>query len=93
MKDHDPSTPKQIIDPEHLLRAIKNSMNHSHETGHGVTGLSFKNYTITIRKRKDFCWYIECKFKPMPVEMKQGDESKIRGHYANQKRNKNTSYD
>lgn len=68
--DNNPSTPKQIIDPEHLLRAIENSMKRSDETSHGVTGISFKNYTITVRRRKALSWYIECKFKP--VEKHQG---------------------
>lgn len=63
MKDNDPSTPKQIIDPRHLLSAIENSIKHSDETTHGVTGLSFKDYRITVRKRKEFSWSIECKFK------------------------------
>ncbi len=70
MKDNDPSASKQIIDPQHLLRAIENSMNHSDETTHGVTGITFENYTITVRKRKEFSWSIECKFKP--VEKHQG---------------------
>ena len=28
---------KGVIDPEHLLQAIRNSLEHSHETAHGVT--------------------------------------------------------
>ena len=52
-----------VIDPEHLLQAINNSLEHSDETAHGITGLHFKNYSIIVHKRKGFCWYIECKFK------------------------------
>jgi hypothetical protein len=70
--DNDPSTLKQIIDPHDLLRAIENSVKYSDDTCHGVTGLTFKNYTITVHKRKTFCWHIECKFKPVPVEAEQG---------------------
>lgn len=54
---------KGIIDPEHLLRAIRNSLEHSDETAHGVTGLVFKFYTIIVRKRPRLCWTVECRFK------------------------------
>ncbi len=63
--DDKSATLKDLIDPEHLLQAIDNSLLHSDETAHGVTGLTFRKYTITVRKRKDFSWYIECKFKPV----------------------------
>lgn len=62
----------RIIDPAHLLQAIENSLQHSGETEHGVTGLTFKNYTITVRRKKNLCWSIECKFKPVPEKTKQG---------------------
>ena len=60
-------TPTQLtlVSPRHLLQAIENSVAHSKETAHGVTGLHFENYTITVRTRKDFCWYIECQLKPV----------------------------
>jgi hypothetical protein len=61
--DKGPSTLKDLIDPEHLLQAIQNSVEHGDETAHGITGLHFKNYTIIVRKRKGFSWYIELKFK------------------------------
>jgi hypothetical protein len=54
---------KAKFDPAHLLQAIENSLEHHHETSHGVTGLTFKGYTIVVHKRKGFCWQIECKFK------------------------------
>lgn len=57
-------TMRGIIDPEHLLRAIQNSLEHGDETAHGTTGLHFKHYTIIVHKRKGlFSWNIECKFK------------------------------
>ena len=65
-------TLKGVIDPAHLLQAIENSLSHSDETDHGVTGLTFRNYTITVHKRKGLSWLIECKFKSVPVEMKRG---------------------
>lgn len=61
--DEKSATPKDVIDPEHLLEAIDNSLEHGHETAHGITGLHFKNYTITVHKRKGLSWYIELKFK------------------------------
>lgn len=61
--DNRPPTLKGVINPEHLLQAIENSLEHSNETTHGTTGLTFKGYTITVHKRKGFSWYIECKFK------------------------------
>ena len=54
---------KGKIDPQHLLQAIENSLEHSNETSHGVTGLSFSNYSVTVHKRKGLCWLLECKFK------------------------------
>jgi hypothetical protein len=56
-------TPKSVIEPEHLLQAIQNALEHSDETAHGVTGLTFKRYTITVRLKKWLCWQIECRFK------------------------------
>jgi hypothetical protein len=70
--DDSPSALSRIIDPAHLLQAIENSLQHSGETEHGVTGVTFKSYTITVRRKKDLCWSIECKFKPVPAETKQG---------------------
>jgi hypothetical protein len=61
--DKGPSTLKNLIDPEHLLQAIANSLDHTDETAHGITGLHFKNYMIIVHKRKGLSWYIECKFK------------------------------
>jgi hypothetical protein len=53
---------KGIIDPKHLLQAIRNSLEHSEETAHGVTGLVFKRYAIIVRKRPRLCWTVECRF-------------------------------
>jgi len=61
--DKGPSTLKGIIDPEHLLQAISNSLEHCDETAHGVTGLHFGRYTLTVRKLKGLSWQIQCKFK------------------------------
>lgn len=58
-----PSCLKERIDPAHLLQAIENSFEHDHETAHGVTGVAFERYTISVRKRQGLCWIIECKFK------------------------------
>jgi hypothetical protein len=57
-------TLKDLINPEHLLHAIDNSLQHSNDTIRGVTGICFENYTLTVRKLKGLCWYIDCKFKP-----------------------------
>jgi hypothetical protein len=61
--ENSPLKLSKIIDPEHLLQAIQNSLEHSEETAHGITGLHFKNYTIIVRKRKGLSWYIELNFK------------------------------
>jgi hypothetical protein len=58
-----PSKLKGTIDPEHLLQAIENALLHSDETAHGVTGLTFKRYTITVRKKAGLSWSVECRFK------------------------------
>jgi nucleoid DNA-binding protein len=58
-----PISLKGTIQPEHLLKAIENSVAHSDESAHGVTGLHFKNYSIIVHKRKGLCWYIECRLK------------------------------
>jgi len=57
------STLKGIIDPEHLLQAIENSLEHSGETSHGVTGAVFKRYKIIVRKKSSFSWSVECRFR------------------------------
>ena len=62
-RDEKPVTLKDRIDPAHLLQAIKNSLDHSGDTAHGVTGLVFKRYTIIVRKKAGFCWSVECRFK------------------------------
>ena len=56
-------TLKDVIEPEHLLQAIQNAVEHGDETAHGVTGLTFKRYTITVRKKAGLSWYVECRFK------------------------------
>jgi hypothetical protein len=61
-RDNKLSKLRGIIDPEHLLQAIRNSLEHSDETAHGVTGLVFKRYTIIVRKRPRLCWTVECRF-------------------------------
>jgi hypothetical protein len=70
--DDSPAAISRIIDPAHLLQEIENSLQHSGETEHGVTGLTFKCYTITVRRKKNLCWSIECKYKPMPIKTEQG---------------------
>ena len=62
-EDKSPLMLKDAIEPEHLLQAIQNSFEHSDETAHGVTGLTFKRYTIKVRMKKWLCWQIECRFK------------------------------
>jgi hypothetical protein len=46
-----------------LKGMIENSLEHSDETAHGVTGLTFKRYTITVRKKAGLRWSVECRFK------------------------------
>jgi hypothetical protein len=60
---------KGIIDPEHLLQAIKNSIEHSEETAHGVTGLVFELYTITVRKKPGLNWSVECQFRRVDADL------------------------
>ena len=43
--DRRPVTLNGVIDPEHLLQAICNSLEHSDETTHGVTGICFRELT------------------------------------------------
>lgn len=57
------------IDPQHLLQAIENSVEHSEDTSHGVTGLSFSHYTVTVHKRKGFCWLLELKFRTRDTDL------------------------
>jgi Viral (Superfamily 1) RNA helicase len=66
--DNRPSL-KGIIHPEHLLQAIKNSLEHSDETAHGVTGLTFKRYTITVRKKAGLSWSVECRFRKEDTDL------------------------
>lgn len=54
---------KGIIEPEHLLQAIENVLEHSEEMDHGVTGLTFKRYTITVGKKPGLSWSVECRFR------------------------------
>jgi hypothetical protein len=61
--DEQATTLKSMIDPEHLLQAIENSLEHGDETAHGVTGLAFERYTITVRKRAGLSWSVECRFR------------------------------
>jgi hypothetical protein len=58
-----PLSLKEKINPEHLLRAIENSLEHNRDSAHGVTGLTFERYTITVHKRAGLSWLVECKFK------------------------------
>jgi len=51
-RDEKPAILKDLIAPEHLLQAIDNSLMHCAETAHGVTGLHFEKYTITVHKKK-----------------------------------------
>ena len=60
---------KGIIDPEHLLQAIENSLEHCDETPHGVTGLTFKRYTITVRRRAGLSWSVECRFRKADTDL------------------------
>jgi hypothetical protein len=60
---------KWIIHPEHLLQAIENSLEHSDETAHWVTGLTFKRYTITVRKRAGLSWSVECRFRKEDTDL------------------------
>lgn len=64
--DMTPPALKAMIDPEHLLKAIENSVSHSSDTSHGTTGLHFERYSIIVRRKKGLCWLIEC--KPRPAE-------------------------
>jgi hypothetical protein len=67
-----------VIDPLHLLLALRNSLEHSDETAHGVTGLTFKNYTIKVRKKQDFCWIVDCKFKKRDAEQNNQKDANAR---------------
>lgn len=56
------------IDPAHVAQALHNSLLHSNESAHGVTGLTFKHYTIVVRKKPGLCWVVECKFKARDLD-------------------------
>jgi hypothetical protein len=64
-----PATLKDLIAPEHLLQAIDNSLQHSCETSHGVTGLSFKRYTIIVHKKIGLKWFIECRSRGQDADL------------------------
>ena len=66
-----------LVDPLHLLQAIKNSFDHSGETEHGVTGLHFENYTIIVRKKTGFIWSIECKFRSSTKQSAKGEKHAV----------------
>jgi len=66
------------IDPSHLLLALKNSMEHRSETTHGVTGLTFKHYSITVRKRHGPSWVVELRFKTKDPDQNHKQEANAR---------------
>jgi hypothetical protein len=49
------------VDPEHVARAIANSLAHASETAHQITGLHFDKYTILVHPRVNRSWLIEVK--------------------------------
>ena len=49
------------VDPEHVARALANSLAHASETAHQVTGLHFEVYTILVHPRANRSWLIEVK--------------------------------
>jgi hypothetical protein len=67
--DNMPPTLKDVIEPEHLLQAIQNAVEHGDETAHGVTGLTFKRYTITVRKKAGLSWSVECRFRKEETDL------------------------
>ena len=67
--DKGPIALKGVIEPEHLLQAIQNALEHSDETAHGVTGLTFKRYTITVRKKAGLSWSVECRFRKKDIDL------------------------
>jgi hypothetical protein len=67
--DKGPLTLKGVIEPEHMCRAIQNALEHSDETAHSVTGLTFKRYTITVRKRAALSWSVECRFRKEDTDL------------------------
>ena len=75
---------KGVIDPEHLLKAIRNSLDHSDETAHGVTGLTFERYTITVRRRAGLCWSVECRFKRANTDLALQPTKRSRSQYRTQ---------
>jgi hypothetical protein len=76
--DKESSKLNGVIDPEHLLQAIKNSVEHCDENAHGVTGLTFKHYTIVVRKRTGLSWVVECKFKARDTDQCNQQEAPAR---------------
>lgn len=69
--DKKPVVLKDLIAPEHLLQAIDNSLMHSGETAHGVTGVHFAKYAIVVQKRKGLSWIVELKFKTRETAFSQ----------------------
>lgn len=78
---------KDKIDSAHLLRAIENSVEHHGETAHGVTGLAFEKYVITVHKRTGLCWLVECRFKAREA----GPASSLRDQDAEHDKGKHSS--
>jgi hypothetical protein len=70
VRDEKPTILKDLIAPEHLVQAIDNSLMHSGETSHGVTGVHFENYTIVVYKRKRLTWLVELTFKTRDTELR-----------------------
>jgi len=72
-----------MVDPEHVVQAMANSLAHASETAHQITGLHFEQYTILVNPRANRSWLIEVKPRqaeiPRPGGMKRGRKSKSRG--------------
>jgi hypothetical protein len=69
------------INPEHIARAMANSLAYAGETAHQITGVRFPAYTILVNPRTSRSWLIEV--KPRQAEIpgparKRGRKPKYR---------------
>jgi hypothetical protein len=69
------------VDPEHVARAVANSLAHASETAHQITGLHFEKYTILVHPRANRSWLIEVKSRQAEIPTpggKRGRKPKAR---------------
>jgi hypothetical protein len=64
------------VDPEHIARAMANSLAHARETAHQITGVRFPGYTILVNPRTSRSWLIEIKPRQAEIPSPRGRRRK-----------------